>query len=334
MKWITNTQAITLFINGETIQVEKTHKHYPRIIEVFQLPVDDQEAAVLKIIKGNSLSAAIASTEGFEIINGETYYDGYKLPKAFSDKIVSIVRDGLPLDNFVKFWQNLEKNPSFHVVNETGFFEFLEYQELPITDDGCFLAYRGVSDDYWSVQGSLTTKVLQGQVSSTGKIFNGIGEVIEVQRNGVSDDRNVHCHEGSLHIGSLDYARGWGSRIVIVKVNPMDVVSVPTDCNSQKCRVSKFEVLLDFVQEITASVVDEKGEDTLIEPEPVNERPEFIDKVWNYLNTKREYDGVSEVTIRQIQNSFSPIWPSKEKVIDALQDLGEYLNRTTGIVTL
>jgi hypothetical protein len=64
-----------------------------------------------------------------------------------------------------------------------------------------------------------------------------------------------------------------------------------------------------------------------------NERQEFIDKIYKYLEKKTE-EGYSEVTVRQIQNSFSPIWPSKESVLDALQDLWYDWSEETFVVSL
>lgn len=334
MKYITNNTAIVLFIGGKPLRIEKTDKNYPKILQVFQLPEDEQEDAVVDILSYVlEPEKIINETEGFQISeDGVITYKGEILPNAFATKVRSIINDGLPLGHFEKFWENLSKNPSYHVVNETGFFEFLEYRELPLTEDGCFLAYRGVKDDYWSVSGDLRTKVLQGIVNDSGQIYNGIGEVIEVQRNGVCDDRNVHCARASLHIGSLQYAKDWASRVVVVKVNPADVVSVPNDCESQKCRVCKYEVIGDFKREIIASVVDENGGDFI---DDLNtERNDFIHRVDAYL-TRKMNDGWGEVTLRQIQNSMSPKYPSKQEVLDALYELDFYWeNGDNGVVTV
>jgi hypothetical protein len=210
--------------------------------------------------------------------------------------------EGLPLTHFEKLWENIIQNPACHVVNESGFYDFLDYKELPITEDGCFIAYRGVQNDYYSKSGSKSTKVLQGKVNENGQIYNGIGEVIEVARRGVSDDRNVHCHEGSLHIGSLDYAKGWASKLVLVKVNPKDVVSVPNDCESQKCRVCKYEVIGDFVGEITSPVVDDDG--VALPDDAQEEFDSVANEVVDFLNDKVD-SGYSQVTLRQIQNGLS-----------------------------
>ena len=318
MTYLTNANAIILFFeNGEKARVEKTDKNYPKVIKCFELPSNEQEKAVRLILSPVTITKEnIKGNKGFEVVGDNVTYQGEELPPALVQKVLSIIRDGLPLEHFAKFWERLEKNPSSSSVNEL--IDFLSYKELPITEDGHFIAYRGVQTDYYSIHGNLNTKVLQGLVDENGKIWNGIGETIEVSRRQVDDNREVGCSYG-LHVGSLDYASSWGPKVIVVKVDPADVVSVPKDSSCQKCRVCRYEVLYDFVGEITASVVTEDGEDELVTDDGL-ERSEFIKKVHNYLSRKID-EGYSEVTVRQIQNSFSPVWPSKESVLDALQEL-------------
>jgi len=331
MKFITNSSAIVLFLNGKPVRVEKTDLNYPKILQTFQLPEDEQEDAVEEILSYVlEPDKIINETEGFEIsLEGVITYKGEVLPKAFADKVHSIIEDGLPLGHFEKFWENLSKNPSASSVRELV--DFMEVKELPLTEDGHFLAYKGVGSDYYSVHGNKSTKVLQGTVNASGQIYNGIGEVIEMRRRDVDDNRDVGCSDG-LHCGALAYSKDWGSRQVIVKVNPADVVSVPSDCSFQKCRVSKYEVVGNFIGEITASVVDEDGEDTLVDDYSA-ERYDFIDRVDGYLGRKQQA-GYEEVTLRQIQNSFSPEYPSKQEVLDALQALGCYWENVAGTIII
>lgn len=331
MQYITNANAIILILSsGENVRVEKTDARYAKIINTFSLPKDEQEVAVKLII--NPLVAVEA--KGFVITQDDVRYQGESLPKPLVTKILSIVRDGLPVEHFEKFWERLEKNPSSESVNEL--IDFLSYKELPITEDGHFIAYRGVGSDYFSIHGNLETKVLQGEVDSQGRIKNAIGATIEVRRRDVDDNRGNGCSQG-LHVGSLDYAASWGPKVIVVKIDPADVVSVPKDCGCQKCRVSKYEVLYDFVGEITSSVVRDDGTDDLVdeveEDTSTADYNAFIEKVAQYLERKAE-EGFEEVTVRQIQNSFSPVWPSKESVLDAVQQLWYGLDDSNTIVYL
>jgi hypothetical protein len=320
MNYIINQSGIVLFLDNKPMKFEKGSNQYAKIIEAFDLPESQQEAAVRKAIEK---TAERAEKNGFKISPEEVSYKGEILPQALADKVRSIHREGLPLNLFEKFWMNIQDNPSASSVREL--YEFLAYKELPITEDGCFLAYKGLESDFWSISGNKQTKVVKGIVNASGRILNTVGAEIEVKRRDVDDNRDHHCSFG-LHVGSLDYARGFARGVVVVvKVNPKDVVSVPTDYSCQKCRVSAYKVVTLFEQEIQAPVVDEDNEP--VESESVKTRSEFVQRVADYL-TKKSMSGEASVSVRKIQNSFSPEYPSKNRVLDALDELGYYWTET------
>ncbi len=84
----------------------------------------------------------------------------------------------------------------------------------------------------------------------TGTINNSVGSFVMMNRADVDSNPNQTCSTG-LHVASYDYARSvYGafgvenSDILIeVKVNPRDVVAIPTDYNTQKMRVCQYEVV-------------------------------------------------------------------------------------------
>ena len=314
MNYIINNNGIVLFLDNKPHKFEKGTTQYAKIVEKFDLPEDEQEAAIRKVIEGVSPNA---EKNGFKISPEEVVYQGEKLPEALAAKVRSLHSEGLPLNLFEKFWQNIQSNPSASSVREL--YDFLSYKELPITEDGCFLAYKGLENDFWSISGNKDTKVVKGKVDGRGRIFNGVGETIEVVRRDVDDNREHHCSFG-LHVGSLNYARDFArGAVVVVKVNPKDVVSVPSDYNCQKCRVSAYTVASIFESEITAPAVDEDNKP--FENESVANRTEFVQRVSNYLE-KYVDNGMPSVSVRKIQNSFSPEYPSRNRVLDALEELG------------
>jgi hypothetical protein len=311
MKYIINNTGIVFFVNGKPIKIEKSSAQYARVIRIFDLPENEQEEALEKALETN------LNQDGFEINGSEVSYKGELLPEVLSSKIFSLIKEGLPVSLFAKFWENLKQNPSSSSVREL--YDFLAYKELPLTEDGCFLAYKGLCEDYWSVSGNTKTKVSKGQVDKGGRILNKIGEEIEVVRHDVDDNRNHHCSFG-LHVGSLDYASDFSrGKIVVVKVNPKNVVSVPQDYNCQKCRVSAYKVVSDFSKEISCSATSEDGEDLI--SEDVSERNVFVDRVESYL-LKKKSQGITSLSVQQIQNSFSPDYPSRNRVLDAVNELG------------
>ena len=69
-----------------------------------------------------------------------------------------------------------------------------------------------------------------------------------MRRNGVCDDANVGCSSG-FHAGSYEYAKGYasgGGNLMVVEIDPSDVVSVPFDCDCQKLRTAKYKVVAHY----------------------------------------------------------------------------------------
>jgi hypothetical protein len=318
MKYILNTQGITVFIKNKPHKIEKGNPLYAQIIAVFDIEFSEQDAAMAFILVNQYNPAK----EGFEISGNSVKFRGTELPEALAKKVISMHAEELPLDSFVKFWENLQQNTS--ATSITQLYDFLKYKELPITEDGHFLAYKGLSDDFWSIRGNKNSNVVKGQVNEDGNIFNGVGSVLEVVRSSVDDDRSNHCSFG-LHVGSLNYAQDFSKgKIVVVKVNPKDVVSVPTDYSCQKCRVCGYTVCGVFEEEIVAPVVDAENKPVISHKKAKakisnKERELFIERVQLYLFN--QYDKGS-VSVRRIQNSFSPEYPSSQRVLDAVEALG------------
>jgi hypothetical protein len=169
------------------------------------------------------------SAANMEIKDGQVFYKGEAVHNMVVDKILDFMRNDLPYQPLVKFASKLLENPSRRAVNEL--YSFLENKNMPITPEGNFLAYKGVTDDFtdrWS-----------------GKFDNSVGQTLEMPRNGVCDDANVGCSNG-FHAGSYDYAKGYasgGGHLMVVEIDPSDVVSVPHDCECQKLRTTKYKVV-------------------------------------------------------------------------------------------
>jgi hypothetical protein len=157
----------------------------------------------------------------------EVSYKGVVMHNALTKRLVSMYQDGFPIEPMVNFMDNLMQNPSASAVKEL--YGFLEKNNLPLTPDGHFLAYKKVREDYKDCH--------------TGTIDNSVGKVVKMDRNMVDDERNNTCSTG-LHFCSSDYlAHFGGERTMILKINPRDVVSIPSDYNDSKGRCCQYEVV-------------------------------------------------------------------------------------------
>ena len=319
MNYIINSTAIVFFFDNKPVKVEKTAPEYTRILSAFDLPSGQQEEVINAILNER---VGEYEKDGFTISPESVSYDGETLPDILADKVRAIAAEGLPVKLFANFWENLNNNPSASSVREL--YDFLAYKELPITEDGFFIAYKGVASNGLSVCGNTKTKVLQGIVDDNGKIQNNVGDTIEVKRWDVDDNRDNGCSFG-LHVGSMDYATTWGEKTLVVKVNPADVVSVPNDCSCQKCRVSKYEVIDSYQNEIKSVITDSEGNP--MESVEAAEYEDFLRSIDQFC-IEQMNEGLRYLRVRAIQEmgDFEER-PSRVRVLDGLSDLGYYWDK-------
>jgi quercetin dioxygenase-like cupin family protein len=134
----------------------------------------------------------------------------------------------IPFDSLIAFHENLSKNPSEHVKKEL--WKFLDRSGHPLTEDGCFIAYRKCRDDYMD--------------GHSGTFRNMIGDICTMPREQCDSNPDQTCSRG-LHAASYRYASHflYGGHLMAVKINPEDVVSIPNEYGAEKLRCCKFEVI-------------------------------------------------------------------------------------------
>ncbi len=213
---------------GRGYQVLPTQPIYRQAIEL--LAQDDNEDALVALF--TAPITTVKSGNGVTISNGSVLYNGEKVHSLVARRILEFAQEGLPMQPLVNFLDKVMQNPSMTAQQEL--YDFLENKNLPITEDGDFLAYKAINDNWTDIY--------------TGRISNKIGATVAMDRKKVDDNRGNHCSKG-LHCGAMDYVAQYGggnSRIVIVKVNPADAVSVPSDHSFMKLRVCKYLVLQEY----------------------------------------------------------------------------------------
>lgn len=230
----------SVFFNGSSYVFDQTHKNYDKLVECVRKKLPYEE-----FLKLHNSSESINSWGNgvFSVVNGFIEYKGRQIVSSLSQRILSMIEDGFDYQPMLRFVENLYDNPSQRCLAEL--YKFLEHKKLPITDDGCFIGWKGVSVADSEFTDRMGRRVVKGQLVDkyTGKSFrNEPGDLNEMSRNQVCDDPEIGC-SGGLHIGSFEYAKDWSSTVVVCKVNPRDVVSVARDCGFQKLRCCKYEVL-------------------------------------------------------------------------------------------
>jgi hypothetical protein len=159
----------------------------------------------------------------------KVFYKDREMVGVLTSRLIEMYQEGFPVEPLILFMENLMQNPSKRAVEEL--YGFMEKGNLPLTPDGYFLAYKKVRADFLDIH--------------SGTMDNSPGKTVEMERNDVDDNMNNTCSTG-LHFCSKEYLSHFGgsdSRIVILKINPADVVSIPADYNATKGRACRYEVI-------------------------------------------------------------------------------------------
>lgn len=234
---------IILVIDSKSHTISKdTHMNYAKIVDALKAKDWD---ALRDLVEPKK--AIINFGKGYvTIVDGKVYWKGQPFNNGLSDRMITMYQDGFPIDPMIRLMENLMQNPSKRSVEQ--FYGFVEKNSLPITEDGYILAFKKVRKDYMDIH--------------SGTISNRIGEVIEMDRNLVDDNPDSHCSSG-LHFCSESYLDNFGNSndpVMIMKINPADVVSIPSDYNGAKGRCCKYEVVAEVngdPKAAFASIVDD-----------------------------------------------------------------------------
>ena len=219
--------AITLVDGANVRIVPTTSMNYKRLAEELRKPQHD--VALVRDLADISRFVARVSHGDVQISGDEVRWKGTAVHNAISDRIISLLRDGHDLEPLALFLGRVMLNPSKFAQEEL--FQWLEAGNMPITPDGCFLAFKAVRYDF--------------KDKHTGTLDNSVGQVVSLDRSKCDPDRRNECSTG-LHWCSPGYLKHFasgGDPIMIVKVDPADVTAIPQDYKHHKGRSCRYEVL-------------------------------------------------------------------------------------------
>lgn len=296
--------GITIFTNDGPIEVPTHSLKFQLIINEINGECRDKVIEDLAN-QGENQMVANFSSGRVTYEEGKLTAKGIGIPESIVSRVRRIVESGINnVKPWVYFLDKLIDNPSRASVE--SLYDWLEYQGLPLAEDGDVLGYKSVGEDYYS-HTSGSTPLIQG-TEDNGRILNSVGSTIEMARNQVDDNRDHGCSHG-LHIGNYDYAcsfGGGGSRLLVVKFDPSDAVSVPHCSSHQKLRVAKYTVVKDitatktFLNEPLYNI--DNGE---LHPQTVDSEKRIIEKIhedypdhMNFLDTANYWGMTPDKLIR------------------------------------
>jgi hypothetical protein len=228
--YILTEQSLTVVIEGKAHTMNNNHPAWEQAKQA--LSDEDWDRLGSQFDVESAVQDYLDEDAEIEVKDGAVFYKNEAVHNQVVDRILDFMRQNLPYQPLVKFLSKLMNNPSRRAVEEL--YTFLEHKSMPLTPEGNFLAYKGVNADFTDFY--------------SGKFSNNVGEVLEMRRNGVCDDLNKGCSSG-FHAGSYEYAKGYasgGGNLMVVEIDPSDVVSVPLCSDCQKLRTSKYKVVAHY----------------------------------------------------------------------------------------
>jgi len=229
-KWLETDSFLVVSIGDQRpIILQKGSDKYVTAMALCVSNASDEE-----FIQALDVGAGIEKfSEGTFTVDGERILiDSEEVRDILAERILAFYKGGHPYLPLVNFYRNIQQNPSDE--SKEHLYLFLEVNKMPITPDGCFLAYKKVArDDHGNLVDAYTKK-----------FCNNVGAVVCMERAKVDPNRKVTCSTG-LHVAAFNYAQNnySGAALLEVKVNPKDVVAVPNDYNNEKMRVCRYEVM-------------------------------------------------------------------------------------------
>ena len=235
---------------GKTFTVNSGDERYNQV----KAAIRNDDADVIPNLLDIKGRLVTESAGGIYLLNGMLRCDKYDIPASLATRIAEMFRQGFSTDRLVMFLENVMLNPNESGTIVEEIHQFLEHCKLPLTADGCFLAYKMVRPDFMDLY--------------SGTMDNSVGNIVEMPREDCDFTRENTCSRG-LHFCSEGYLGSYGTRdsdqVVIVKVNPKDITSIPKEYGFEKGRACEYEI------------VEAIGWDDLIKPLFTNEHSETVE---------------------------------------------------------
>jgi hypothetical protein len=306
---------LTVMLNGTTHTITNDQPNYNEIREALKIK---DHVAVEKLI--NVAKAVTEYVNGRVcVIGDQVFYGDLEIKGSVVARIISMMREGFDANPIIKFLENLMSNPSKRAVDEL--YGFLEATSLPITDDGYFLAYKKVRGDYNDFYtGSVTNKPANFMSTAelarlplkvnnvTVEVVNGV-TTVSMPRNQVNEDKDQTCSYG-LHFCSLNYLPcyyGGQGKVLIVKINPRDVVSIPSDYDNAKGRACRYEVIGEHTSEREGAFTSQVYHNT----DPVDPGNYDSQNEWDAGYAAGEAKAEDDSNNRRLPNSSAPAGSSE-----------------------
>jgi hypothetical protein len=237
-----NVRAYLVADHGQDFATVKS------MVDVVRVTVKAAVAEAVSVVDGNDDDA----DDAYRVTHGDP------VAETVLSTALRLARETADMAPLGAFLRRLERNPS--QASRSQLFGWLKAGGFTLTTDGLIVGYKSVRNDGFSaVAGREAVTVLHQdgtRETITGNVPYPVGAAVWMDRGLVDSDRHSACSVG-LHVGTYSYASNFSQQMLVVLVDPADVVSVPADHNAEKMRVCRLSVAaLHDGEQISDVVID------------------------------------------------------------------------------
>lgn len=226
-------KTITIVVDRQVHTVQRSAANANALID----ELAKGESADLEVIK------AMASVKNYivylsqgriSLTDAGIQFMGELVNSYMTERIMRHHAEGVDVAPMLAFMDRVMNHPILGIQQDI--YKWCEKGDMPFTAEGHIIAYKKVREDYRSYHSS----------PDGTHLHHPIGGYVEMERSAVDPRRDNTCSTG-LHFCSYDYLNAYQGantgRILILSIDPQDVIAIPTDYNQTKGRACRYRII-------------------------------------------------------------------------------------------
>ncbi len=218
-----------------------------RQVHTVQRSAANADALIAELAKGEfadlEVIKAMASVKNYivylsqgriSLTDSGIQFMGELVNSYMTERIMRHHAEGVDVSPMLAFMDRVMNHPILGIQQDI--YKWCEKGDMPFTAEGHIIAYKKVREDYRSYHSS----------PDGTHLHHPIGGYVEMERSAVDPRRDNTCSTG-LHFCSYDYLNAYQGantgRILILSIDPQDVIAIPTDYNQTKGRACRYRII-------------------------------------------------------------------------------------------
>jgi hypothetical protein len=204
--------SLSVVVDSKQYTMRNDNPLFGQAVEAYR--TEDWDSLMNFLSPEKAVREYLFECDDVKVENGAVYFGGSAVHSLCVDRILQFCDSGFSPMPLVRFLSKLQKNPSRRSVEEL--YRFLERNNLTVTTNGNFLAYKAVTSDFYSITAGMPScsraRMMVRVVSSTAlaKRFKFIATMLMMMPTVVvpSDSTQVLW---SMHNPLAGIVRLWSS---------------------------------------------------------------------------------------------------------------------------